>query len=99
MNSLAELIFSGFKERLYMEIRLVIGFNEIPEFVSARKDYAVTVLYTSNVTLGHDPPLQSVTEFSIPYFTVTSTADLPLSLISRTVAGASYQLLTAIAHG
>jgi hypothetical protein len=43
-----------------MGFGLVIGFTELLELIITNKDYAVTVLHTSQITIGHTRSSQSV---------------------------------------
>jgi hypothetical protein len=43
---------------------LVIGFNELLQLVTTSKDYAVTVLHTSQITIEHTRSSQSVAVFT-----------------------------------
>jgi hypothetical protein len=49
---------------------LVIGFTELLQLVTASKDYALTVLHTSKITLRHNRSSQSVTVFTSLCFVV-----------------------------
>jgi hypothetical protein len=42
----------------------MIGFIELLQLVSTSKDYALTVLHTSQITAGHSKPSQSATVFT-----------------------------------
>jgi hypothetical protein len=43
-----------------MEFALVIGFTELLQHLTTSKDYALTVLHTSQITIGHNGSSQSV---------------------------------------
>jgi hypothetical protein len=47
-----------------MGFGLVIGFIELLQLLTASKDYAVTVLHTSQITIGHFRSSQSVAVFT-----------------------------------
>jgi hypothetical protein len=47
-----------------MRFGLVIGFIEVLQLIATSKDYALTVLYTSHITIGHTRSSQSVTVFT-----------------------------------
>jgi hypothetical protein len=76
----------------------VIGFIELLQLVITSKDYALTVLHTSQITMGLTRSSQSVTVFTGRCLVVASMVDVPHPLGSQTVPGLSYQLLTAIDH-
>jgi hypothetical protein len=72
---------------LYTGFRLVIVFIELLQLVTTSKDYAVTVLHTTEVTKGHTTSSKSVTASSSRCLSNGfSTADIPCL---------SYHLLTA----
>jgi hypothetical protein len=51
---------------------LVIGFIELLQLVTASKDYALTVLHTSQITMGHTRSSPSVTIFTSHCLVVAS---------------------------
>jgi hypothetical protein len=75
-----------------------MGFIEPLQLITTSKDFAFTVLHTTQITVGHTRSSQSVTLFTSCSFVAASMADPPLPLGSRIVSGLSYQLLTATAH-
>jgi hypothetical protein len=77
-----------------MGFGLVIGFTELLKLITTSKDYALTVLHTSQITIGHTRFSQSVTVFTSCCSVAASTEDVPLLLSSRTVSSLSYQLLS-----
>jgi hypothetical protein len=81
-----------------MGFELVIGFIELLQFITTSKDYVLTVLHASQITIGHTRSSQFVTIFTIRCLVAASTADVPLPLVSRTVTGLNLQLLTATAE-
>jgi hypothetical protein len=68
-----------------MGFGLVIGFIELLQLVTASKDYALTVLHTSQTTIGHTWSSHSVTVF-------ISRCLIAASNDGRTVHGLRYQL-------
>jgi hypothetical protein len=81
-----------------MGFELVIGFIETLRLLTTSKDFALTVLHSSQITIGHTRSSQSVTIVSSRCLVSASTADVPLPLGSGTVTGLSHQLLTATAQ-
>jgi hypothetical protein len=61
-----------------MGLGLVIGFIELLQFVTTNKDYAVTVLHISQISIGHNSLSYSVTIF-------TGMVAIPLPLGSQTI--------------
>jgi hypothetical protein len=51
-----------------MGFGLVIGFIELLQLITASKDYALTVLHTSQITIGHTRSSQSITVFTSCFF-------------------------------
>jgi hypothetical protein len=77
---------------------LVIGFIELLQLVTTSKDYALTVLHISQITVGHTSSSQSYS-LRCRCLVAASTADVVLLLLgSQTVHGLGYQLLTETAH-
>jgi hypothetical protein len=82
-----------------MGFELIIGFSETVQLVNTSTGYAVTVLHTSEITIGHTRSSLSVTVFTNRCLVAASNGELsPSSVGTRTVAGLSHQLLTARAH-
>jgi hypothetical protein len=61
---------------------LVIRFIELLELVTTSKDYALTVLYTSQIIIRHTRSSQSVTVFTNHCWITFPMVDAPLPLRS-----------------
>jgi hypothetical protein len=53
---------------------MVIGFSELLQLVTTSKDYALTILHTSQITIGHTRSSQSVTVFTSHCLVIASNS-------------------------
>jgi hypothetical protein len=63
-----------------MGFGLVNGLIELLQLLTTNKDNAVTVLHTSQITIGHSRSSQSVVVFTSSCLVAASAADVPLPL-------------------
>jgi hypothetical protein len=63
-----------------MVFESVTGFIELLQIVTTSKNYALTVLNTSETTIGHTRSCQSLTIFISRCLVVASVVDVPLPL-------------------
>jgi hypothetical protein len=68
-------------ERIWTGYGSAIGFIEVLQLVTTSKDYAFTVLHTSQITIGHIRSPQSVTVFTSRCLPVASKGGRSLSSV------------------